>query len=43
MTISGMHLILFALSGIYSLIQFKVIQVPLNIMLQLPLSRAIIF
>ena len=43
MTISGMNLIPFALSGIHSLIQFKVIQYTLSMMLQRPLPRTIIF
>ena len=38
MEIYGIHLILIMLSSIQSLIQ-----VPLNVMLQLPLSRAILF
>ena len=43
MEISGIRLILIMLSSLHSLIQFKVIQFPLNVMLQLPLSRAIFF
>ena len=43
MEISGMHLILIMLSGLHRLIQFKFIQVSLNMMLRLPLSCTIIF
>ena len=43
MTVSGMHSILFALSGIHILIKFKVAQVPLNTMLQIPLPQTIMF
>ena len=43
MKMSVMNLILFALSGLHILIQFKVIHVPLNMVIQLPLPRAILF
>ena len=43
MTIAGMHLILFALSGLQILIQLELIQVTFNMMLQLPLSHTILF
>ena len=43
MVIAGMHLILFSLSDIHILMHFKVIQVPLNVMLQIPLSCAVRF